>query len=215
MERKFPVARFVLAFFIASALFALMFLIAYSVAYLDYQQTTHYNRMISSSLAKMSDLLATKSCDSSQFIEASNLLDVVGSRIALLEERLGKNDKSLLQLKSAYTQIQIQHMLLVEKFNNNCNSSFKILLFFYSNSPEKYDASERAGYVLQALKEKHPLQIMIYSFDTDLPYPPIAEFEKRYNITNIPVVVLNNTQKIEVRNLFEIEPLVIGNSSKN
>lgn len=200
-----PLMRLLISFIVACAVFVGVFSFAYSVSYLNYQQTVYYNHVINSSLNELRILSSNNSCEYEAFVEASSLLDVIAGRISLLEERLGKTDSRVLEQKRYYSEMQLEHLNMVNKYNNRCGTGFKVLLFFYSNSPLYESASDRTGYILEVFKGKYPSKVMIYSFDIDLKYEPIELLKQQHSITTVPVVITGTGEKIRVFNIGDLK----------
>lgn len=58
---------------------------------------------------------------------------VLGKMLTTLEERLGKENKDIIQKKEIYELIQIKIIKNLEKMKNECNRSNNILIYFYTN----------------------------------------------------------------------------------
>jgi len=144
-------------------------------------------------------------CSTSFVYEASVRLDDAGARIGLLEIRIGKDDKRVLEQKKIYSEIELKHFEIVKFLRDKCNADYLPVLFFYSNSDEFKDASESMGYILGAFKNENGNKIMIYSFDVDLDSDSIGLLREEYNVTKVPVAVVNEKVLIYPTNIRELE----------
>ncbi|UZE94003.1 MAG: hypothetical protein IB618_00285 [Candidatus Pacearchaeota archaeon] len=120
-------------------------------------------------------------------------IDNLGTRIIMLENQLGKNDKRVIELKKPYTLLQIQHYLLIRKRIEKCEEDYTIILFFYSNKKENIGESEKQGYILSYLSDKYGYEkIKVYSIDGDLDLGIINSLKELYSINTLPSTVMNN-----------------------
>jgi hypothetical protein len=219
MERRpLFVGRIILAFFIATLIFISGFLASYMITYYKYksvsldQENIRYN-LLSLQLEKE---LVSSSCELFDLSGISEELSNMGSIIGLLEERLGKRDSRVLDQKKYYSLLEAQHFLIVKDYNEHCNNSVPVILFFYSNQRDFLDEAERKGYILSSLKAQNP-EVMIYSFDYDLNTKIISLLMKKYKISepNVVVIVNKDLKSEDFANLDELEEAVFGNKSSD
>lgn len=199
---------YLLSFLIATILFIIIFSVAYSVSYSNYKSISENNNIINNSINRLNIYLAQEGCDYNLLRNSSELLDLVGSRLNLLETRFGKNDLRVLDQKKLYSQLQFEHFQIVENFNAKCDTNFTTIIFLYSNNAPADKSSENVGEILSTLKNKYPGKLMIYSFDYNLNADTINRIKINYNITSAPVIVVNNDHPIIINNIDQIEPLV-------
>ena len=198
--REFPLARLIISFIIATFLFTIIFLFVNSVLYLNYQGASENNDAINVSLYE-----GNLNCTFEYFYNTSTLLYHSGVKIALLEDRFGKNDPAVLELKKEYTSLQFQHLALVRGFNEKCGKNLQIILFFYSNDDKTVKESEKVGYILDTLKLRYPDKLMIYAFDANLDQSDIQNEILKYNLKSFPTVILNNVTLPRIENIKQIE----------
>ena len=98
-KNKIYVLHYLLAFLIASFLFTLIFLFTYSVSYINYSDISDQNNYISDSILRLQSAIKNNQCATDLLLNASVRLDIVGSRISLLESRFGKTDERVLEQK--------------------------------------------------------------------------------------------------------------------
>jgi len=100
--------------------------------------------------------------------------------------------------------LEIQHLLLIDKYNKNCNKTIPIVLFFYSNEENFIVQAEKMGFILSTYKANNK-NIMIYSFDYSLNTNLINLLKKKYDITQANTIIINGQTK--VWNLNNIDDL--------
>ncbi len=199
--------RMIISFFVATILFILIFISAYSVSYLNYQNIRSENKLIQVSLVRLDEIMASESCDDALLFESSENLDAVGSQLNILEKRFGNKDIRVLEQKKVYSDLEYKHLQIIRNFNENCNKNFEPIIFFYSNIRDKQDKSENMGSILSVFKRRNSGFVMIYSFDFNLDYGLIEKLEKDYNVSEVPIVVVKEKEKIYLRNIDELEEI--------
>ncbi len=198
--------RIIISFLIATIMFTGLFLISDTISYMNNQKIEEKSDAILNTLQELQKKLDNFSCNYGLFIKASEELDDVGVKIALLEKRFGKYNERVLEKKEEYSKIEILHYSLIKKFQENCNRTFFPIFFFYSNSEELYDESERISFILSTFKRKNPEEIMIYSFDYNLNSKTVLELKKRYNISFAPsVLIVNKKDLISPQSIDNLE----------
>jgi len=153
-------------------------------------------------------LLVENPCFSTSTVLQKKLEDVV-SKLGYMEEQLGKKDSNVLELKKYYSLLEIKHYLLMKNTKEKCNSTYNLILFFYSNDDNALE-SEKQGYVLDNLREKYGLERMkTYSFDTNLNLDMITTLKSFYNVTTAPTVIINGEKLEGFRDKEEIEEVIL------
>ncbi len=201
--------RVFLAFLLATVLFVLIFLFAYSVSYLNYKGVVAENAFIQDSLAKIDKAINNSTlCTATGLFEASERLDAVGSRVGLLETRLGSTNSEVIVQKKKYSELEYKHFILVRTLARSCKQDVVTLLFFYSNDEVYQKESERMGIILSTFKNADPQRIFVYSFDAQLNLSLIRDLRERYSVMSVPVVIVNESAKAYPRTLDEFERFV-------
>jgi hypothetical protein len=72
-----------------------------------------------------------------------------------------------------------------------CDLDYTLVIFFYSNSPENIEESEKQGFVLDYLRKKYG-NIKIYSFDADLDMNIIKLLMEINEIDIVPSTVIDD-----------------------
>lgn len=200
-SRKFmSKKRYLLAFIMGTLAFLLIFLISYSISFIELQRISNLQSDSSYDIFKDKlyySFFNESSCFSEGFDKLSEDLNFQGRIIDDLEIRLGKNDESVLNRKKFYTIVQLEHLEFVNLLNERCNGQVNTILFFYSNNDSKIDVSEESGRILSVVGSRVE-NLMIYSFDVDLDSELVDKLEEKYNITEIPVAVINEKTQIEL-----------------
>lgn len=204
MARELFGRRILAAFLLSSFLFTLIFIGAYGVSYWNYQSLSHQTNILEDSITKLDSIIARFDCDDSLLISSSDIFEQAAFRLTLLEKRFGKNDARVLKQKELYTELQYRHFLITKKFNDQCNSSFFPLFFFYSNVGDLEEESERMGFILTAFEREDAERIVIYSFDFNLDSSVISLLRQTHNVTRAPYVVVNEKNGLYVRSIEDL-----------
>ena len=147
-----------------------------------------------SDLELLNNLFTQNPCNNKEYLNyLSKELDKEAIRLEYLEESLGKNNPSVIELKKPYTLLLLKHYFAIEKIKKQCNENIITILFFYSNSPLYEGLSENEGIILGFIKKKYGSdKIKVYALDVDLNLQTVNYLKKEFNITKIPSLVINN-----------------------
>ncbi len=135
----------------------------------------------------------------------SDELFVLGSKVDFMETQLGKNNHDVLRLKEYYSLLEIKHWFFLKKAKEDCNATYNLLLYFYSNKGD-CDECEQQGNVLSYIHRKYP-GTNIYSFDINIENPAVSAVKEIYKVKATPTIVANDkvfTGLIDNRELEEI-----------
>lgn len=183
----------ILAFILASIVFVLIFILGYTISYNKYQAVAQSQESLRYTLLSF-DIereIIGDSCENFNVYRFTEELDNMGRVISILETRLGKNNPQVLNQKKTYVLLEARHLLYVSDYNKNCNNSFPVVLFFYSNNEGDKDRADRLGYMLSSLKGKNS-NVLIYSFDFNLDSSLVVLLKDKYNITASNQLVIND-----------------------
>jgi len=204
--------RYLWAFLIGTIIFIFGFVIAYSVAYFEYQRIITLQGPLSYEIFQdklQFSLFEKNICEESTYNEVSKDLAFQGSVIGSLEEKMGKEDKNVLFRKKFYSLILLEHFELVKTINQECNKNINTILFFYSNEKKDIEASEDVGRILSVLYEKNKDNLFIYSFDMNLDSEIINSLNKKYSISAPMKIIVNENQTLRsLNNINEIQSLL-------
>ncbi len=143
---------------------------------------------------------------------------VLGKMLTTLEERLGKENKDIIQKKEIYELIQIKIIKNLEKMKNECNRSNNILIYFYTNKQNDVMGSaddcndeskiiENVVYDVNERIKKNESDVMynktdnnieyksnIYVFAFDINSENLATYAmlKKYEIKKVPATIIND-----------------------
>ncbi|MBS3090400.1 hypothetical protein J4433_01375 [Candidatus Pacearchaeota archaeon] len=132
-------------------------------------------------------------------------------KISFMEVQLGKDNEGVIKLKKYYSLLEIKHYLSMEKRRKECNMSYSMILFFYSNSRDKIAESERQGYVLDSIRQRYEVEnVKIYALDKDLDLYIIEGLARFYNVSDSPTIVMNDQLLEGFHSKEEIESIIIS-----
>jgi len=209
VNRKFQSkSRYIKAFLIATFVFVLGFAMSYGVSYIelsrinDLQQSINYE-IFSDKLDY--SLFGEDICSIESYNEISKDLGIQGRIIDDLENRFGKEDRTVLFRKEFYTLALIEHFEFVKERNLMCKDFVNTILFFYSNDYEDLQDSEKIGRLLEIIHSKNE-NVVIYSFDINLRSKLMKQLLNKYGIDKDGILIINNNQFIDgPRTIEEIE----------
>jgi hypothetical protein len=159
------------------------------------------------SMELQNQLFQERPC-SDPMIPLEGKLEEITSKITSTENRLGKDNTQVLEIKKYYSLIEINHYLLMKSRKDKCNSDYSLVLFFYSNKNNVLE-SEKQGYVLDNLKGKYTSdKIKVYSFDRDLDLDIIKTIVSFYNITDVPTTIIDEKKLEGFHDKEEVEELI-------
>ena len=133
----------------------------------------------------------------------------MGQELDFLENRLGKDNDGIIELKKEYSLLSIRQWLLVEKTKEVCDRDITTILYFYSNV-ENASICESQGYILDYLYRKYPESVAIYAFDRDIDTPALNTIKSIYDITEVPSLVINGKLYPGLQGKEKIESIIIG-----
>jgi len=158
---------------------------------------------------ELQNILFQERLCSDPIIPLEGKLEDITSKITLMENRLGKDNKQVLEIKKYYSLIEINHYLLMKDKKEKCELDYSLVLFFYSNEDNVLE-SEKQGYVLDNLKGKYTSEkIKVYSFDKDLDLDIITTLISVYNVTMIPTMIINGEKLEGFHEKDEVEMLIV------
>lgn len=147
--------------------------VAYAINYLDRQRLAELNAMQTRlstdtlSLETQFALLENAPCKNlPENTSLSQELSDLGERLSFTENRLGRDDPQVLELKKSYALLEIRDYLLTQKLARTCKAKPVTVLYFYSNAGD-CPTCDRAGYALSYLRQTYP-HLRVYSFDYNL-----------------------------------------------
>ncbi|MCL6500661.1 MAG: hypothetical protein K6T16_01350 [Candidatus Pacearchaeota archaeon] len=201
--------RYLAAFSLATLFFIIGILIGSAItsSKIESITTTEENiRLEMLDLELQNNLAEYNPCGTYYLYSLGERLDEIGTRLIMLENQLGKNDKRVIELKKPYTLLQVQHYFLVRNRVERCGENYTIFLFFYSNRPEFIDESEKQGFVIGYLGDKYGYdRVKVYSIDGDLDLGVVQTLKEMNKIITFPTTIVNNKMYVGFHSREELE----------
>lgn len=185
--------RYLLAFLLTASVFVLGIFLGVIMSDVKTSAIYGYERDLMTNFIfqdVQTDLLQSDPCNFVNSDLVSQGLFRVGDRLDALEKEKGSDDDQVKSLKAYYTILEVKDFLFFKKINKDCNASFVLNLFFYSNDPKVCDQCVDQGFVLSYARAKNE-NVRTYSFDVDMQLPVVQYLVSYYNVTNLPTVVFN------------------------
>ncbi len=198
--RKISTSKYIMAFIFSSLIFVIGVLVGNSLSKerVDYlrdiadKQQLDYKSLELQSLYISSFELRNESCRAFREILEKSLDDVAKAQEKVEMYMRQRSDARYDDIKRDYSMAQIRYLLLDKKVREICNFDTASLLYFYSDK-ECPDCSPQ-GTILTYLKEKMKDRLLIFSLDIDFKQEPLIDlFAVKYNITEVPSIIVNET----------------------
>lgn len=201
--------RYLWAFLIGTALFVLVFALTYLLSYIEFQRVSNTQTNLAYDIFshKLSyTFFENKICDNSSYERLTDDFNFQRAIIADLEEKMGKDNEIVIERKKFYTLIELEHFEFIQTLNKECKRGFDTILFFYSNEENEVKTNEDAGRLLDAVFNRNPENLIIYSFDVNLDTLLIDDLKEKYGIQTAPAIIINGNKPIvNPTNINEIE----------
>ena len=123
----------------------------------------------------------------SEFARMFQKTEEYGSKLAELEVRKGKMDSEVLELKKAYSAMQLRNYLLQQRMDSRCGYRHNVIIYFYSN--ENYTPETDEG--LQIGKVDKEFGVYTYHFDVNVDSPIVRGLKAAYGVTAVPTLIIN------------------------
>jgi len=107
-----------------------------------------------------------------------------------MESQLGKDDERVINLKEYYSLLELRHWLFLNKAKRECNMTYDLVIYFYSNEGDCDDCEEQSQ-VLTYVHKKNP-RFNVYSFDINIENPAVDTLKARYALKSTPTIIINN-----------------------
>ncbi|MEM4244705.1 MAG: thioredoxin family protein [Candidatus Nanoarchaeia archaeon] len=217
MIRSFRRGRYVIAFFLTSAIFIIGILLGFIIA--DYRSSdiedlSKVQRLDYDSLQLqylyINNFLQQKNCPAAMSALNKNLYDLEMTRLKLesyISNPVGGGSKEFDIVKREYLLAEIRYWLFLKQIEGICKDDSVTLLYFYSN--ENCPDCVTQGMILTYLKDKLKDRLLIFSLDADFVSEPLVGILKdSYNITSVPAVVIQNSTYQGLRTREELKTLI-------
>lgn len=204
--------RYVLAFFIATAIFVAGFAFTNVVAYLQFQRITSIQDPTSYEIFKDKleyTLFGKDICSEDTFEKISQDLAFQGQVIGDLETKLGIDNPNVLFRKKFYTLIQLEHFEFVKLINQECGREINTILFFYSNTKDELEDSEKVGNILGSVYQRNKENLVLYSIDSNLDSDIVKSLREKYKLDDGITIIVNENQRFNnIKHISEIEDVL-------
>lgn len=153
------------------------------------------------------DLIAENPCDNLNATPLADELYEMASKLDYMENRLGEEDRNVIDLKEYYSLLELRHWLFIQKTNKECNKTSANILYFYAHEKD-CDRCKEQGFILTWARRNYH-DVYIYSFDYSIDNAAIDTVKRLYDIEGTPALVINkNTYnkfvtKEEIENIFD------------
>src|SRR3989344_7263729 len=205
--------RYILAFAITAAIFAIAFYIASRIDQSRIADIRDMQDAISIDLLSSEtqfELLGNLDCET--IVENPILSEELASlaeRLAYTENSLGDKNEQVILLKKQYSLLQIKDYLLMQEISRKCGEKPVFVLYFYSNEGDCDDCT-RAGEVLTYLRQEYP-GLRVYSFDYHLDLGALQTLIalRKINGGGLPAFIINNRAPVYgFKDLKEMQVLI-------
>lgn len=204
--------RYIAVFIITLIIFGIAFLLSSVMGNKKVEQLQFAQQEISLEILSTETryaLLGASSCEAKVQNEDFELglnqeLNDLARRVKSLENELGRNNKTVQQLKKHYNLLQIKDYLLWQAIQEECGEQMISLLYFHEpQCPE----CQRQATVLDELHKQYP-EIRIYWFDRDLDTSAAETLVDMFNIEQSPSMFVEGQLIEKFASLSDIEVLL-------
>lgn len=107
--------------------------------------------------------------------------------------------------KKRYTNLLLQNLVQVHRYNRNCNEEIVDIVYFYGDN---CDACEDQGTVLTQIRRDYDQDVVVYPLDTELEMPAVEFLHDYYGIEQYPSVVVDGEVMQGFQSMEDIEQAV-------
>lgn len=196
--RQIKKSRYVIAAVLTFAIFSAGLIVG---VFVEKQRMTELEQVSREGISKISSLQLQ--------LEYLNTLEN-GKYCSVMEEVLQKNIKNYRRaldkiegfknkgiftddryrlLKREYIIAELRYWLLAQKADKDCDYNRTTLLYFYTADCDACKNTQ--GPILTHLKSKYGRKLLIFSIDYELEEPMVKVLRHRYNITQVPALVID------------------------
>ncbi|MFC1691131.1 hypothetical protein ACFL0W_03020 [Nanoarchaeota archaeon] len=138
-------------------------------------------------------------------------LGEIGQKLTFMESELSSQDLRVKNLKAYYSLLEIRHWLFLKKFKDECNGTYGLVLYFYSNEGDCGNCEDQ-GHVLSYVHNKDP-SFNIYSFDINIQNPALRALKDIYGVRKAPSIIIGEDSYTGFRSREELIELLELNMS--
>ena len=207
VERTISKKRYFVAFVLTTGVFLLGLLFGAVLTESKFTELKDLQQDLRTQLASYDIQALLVSENLCTFKDVDGLVDELGSlanRLTAMEDERGKTDSEVLKLKQYYSLLEIRHWLFLKKLNEECGTTYKLLLYFYSSNEKNCPDCESQGYILSYLRAKYP-DVRVYSFDIDIHDPALDTIKTIYSVKTSPSIILDDKLYTEFQSKEQLE----------
>jgi hypothetical protein len=124
-----------------------------------------------------------------------------GDRLQALENKNGKLDPQVMELKKDYSAMQLRNYLLQQRMDAQCGTAHNTIIYFYSN--EGYSAATDEGIQIGLVGARY--EAYTYHFDVNVDSPLVNGLKAGYGVAETPTLVINGEKHSGFMTAAEIE----------
>ncbi len=209
-RQKINPVKYITVFAITTLIFIVGIIIGNYFASQKMQQIDYIGQDLKTDTTAMElqyELIAENPCDDLNATPLADQLYEMASKLDYMENRLGEDDRDVLDLKEYYSLLELRHWLFIQKTNKECNQSSANILFFYTNEEDCSDCKEQ-GFILTWIRRNYE-NVYIYSFDYTIENAALDTVKRLYDVKGTPSIVINKQtynkfmSKKELQNIVE------------
>lgn len=152
------------------------------------------------------DLIAEDPCSYINNTPLAEELYEMSSKLDYMENRLGEDDRNVLDLKEYYSLLELRHWLFMQKTIKECNQTSALILYFYNNEEDCKDCKEQ-GFILTWLRRNYA-NVYIYSFDYSIENAALETVKRLYDVEGTPAVVIDKVTYNKFLSKRELEQII-------
>lgn len=210
MTKNSHISKYIAAFAITTLIFVVGIVIgnyisSAKLSTIDDLQQDLAQKTASSELQYL--LMAEYPCESVNATELTEELFDIGSRLDFMENKLGKKNRDVINLKKYYFLLEIRHWLFLKKAKEECGINSNLIMYFYSNLGDCKECQQQ-GYVLNTIHNNFP-SVNIYSFDINIDDPSLRTLRRIYGVDSTPTLVVNGELLVGFHDKAKVEAKII------
>lgn len=209
-RQKIDVGKYVTVFAITTLVFIVGILIGNYFSSQKLQQIDYIGQELKTDTTAMEiqyELIAENPCEDVNATPLADQLYEMASKLDYMENRLGEDDRNVVDLKEYYSLLELRHWLFIQKTNKECNKTSANILFFYNNEEDCSKCKEQ-GFILTWVRRNYH-DVYIYSFDYTIENPALDTVKRLYDIEGTPAVVINKETHNGFMSKKEIEKILL------
>lgn len=203
--------KYVIAFFITTAIFFTAFYISNSLNEKRLEEIRSIESKIAIDILSSETQFSLLSESSCKDLPGQNVLSFeinsLGQKLSFTEEQLGSDNEEVIGLKKYYSLLQIKDYLLMKKVSERCGVKPISIIYFYSNKGDCKLCQETA-FVLTHLRKEYP-DIRVYAFDYNLPLSAIKTLVSIQKVKEeFPAIVYNDEVFYNLKDIDDFEKVI-------